>query len=448
MINFQKNKLNKIISVTAGLLVAVSGYYLITSQASAGVTLFSETTIPTVTTDPDTQAVELGVKFRTDIAGTVTGVRYYKSAENKGTHIGSLWANDGTKLASATFTNESTTGWQTVTFANPVAIKPGTTYIASYYAPTGRYAADERFFEGKGIDNGPLHALASGVDGPNSVYKYGTSGFPRDSYNATNYYVDVLFTPNTPDSPQNDTTPPNVSLTAPTNGSTLAGTTAITATASDNVGVTKVEFLVDGAVKGSAQSAPYTYSWDTKTVTNATHTVIARAYDAKGNKKDSATATVTVNNNQQPPVSETQTLTFTASQDASIRASAPNTNYGSNSSVVAATGPDRHYLLRFDVSGLAGKTVKGAKLRMYVNDSSTNGGYLHPTSTEACKAWNERQVTWNTAPEELPAHVGSFGAVTAGKYVEVTLTNDVIKGDEPICFRGDNEISNLAGHNW
>ncbi|MFB1479704.1 M20/M25/M40 family metallo-hydrolase [Corallococcus sp. RDP092CA] len=93
-----------------------------------------------------------------------------------------------------------------------------------------------------------------------------------------------------------DTTPPTVSLTAPASGATVTGTTAITATASDNVGVSKVEFLVDGAVKGTVVSSPYSYAWDSRTVANGGHTVAAKAYDGSGNTATTTARTVTVSN--------------------------------------------------------------------------------------------------------------------------------------------------------
>ena len=65
----------------------------------------------------DSTSVELGMKFTADSSGTVTGVRFYKSAANTGTHTGSLWSATGTRLAQVTFTNESASGWQTATFA-------------------------------------------------------------------------------------------------------------------------------------------------------------------------------------------------------------------------------------------------------------------------------------------------------------------------------------------
>ncbi|RKH58857.1 M20/M25/M40 family metallo-hydrolase [Corallococcus aberystwythensis] len=93
-----------------------------------------------------------------------------------------------------------------------------------------------------------------------------------------------------------DTTPPTVALTAPASGATVNGTTNITATASDNVGVSKVEFLVDGAVKGTSFSSPYSFAWDSRTVANGSHTVAAKAHDSAGNNTSTTARTVTVAN--------------------------------------------------------------------------------------------------------------------------------------------------------
>jgi hypothetical protein len=79
----------------------------------------------------DPAAVELGVKFKSDVAGTVSGIRFYKSTQNTGTHKGTLWSSTGTKLATANFTNETASGWQTVTFTSPVSVTANTTYVAS-----------------------------------------------------------------------------------------------------------------------------------------------------------------------------------------------------------------------------------------------------------------------------------------------------------------------------
>jgi hypothetical protein len=93
-----------------------------------------------------------------------------------------------------------------------------------------------------------------------------------------------------------DTTPPTTSITAPANGATVSGTVSVTASASDNVGVTKVEFYLDGALKTTDTASPYSWSWDTTTAANGSHSLVSKAYDAAGNVGTSSTVTVTVSN--------------------------------------------------------------------------------------------------------------------------------------------------------
>jgi len=85
-----------------------------------------------------------------------------------------------------------------VNFSSPVAVTAGTTYVASYYAPVGHYSFDSEFFGTTGVNNPPLDAVANSVS-PNGVYSYGsTSAFPASSFNATNYWVDVVFNTTAP----------------------------------------------------------------------------------------------------------------------------------------------------------------------------------------------------------------------------------------------------------
>jgi hypothetical protein len=132
--------------------------------------------------------VELGVRFSSSVSGFVTGVRFYKGgSSNGGTHTGSLWSAAGSLLATATFTGETTSGWQTVTFSSPVAITAGTTYLASYLAPNGNYAGDGGYFASPKV-SAPLTATGS-------TYRYGSGGVaPASTWNNSNYWVDVVFT--------------------------------------------------------------------------------------------------------------------------------------------------------------------------------------------------------------------------------------------------------------
>ena len=97
--------------------------------------------------------------------------------------------------------------------------------------------------------------------------------------------------------PGADTTPPTTSVTAPANGATVSGTVSVTATASDNVGVTQMQLLIDGSVAASNTNATsLSFSWDTTKVANGSHTIVSKAFDAAGNVGTSSTVTVTVSN--------------------------------------------------------------------------------------------------------------------------------------------------------
>jgi hypothetical protein len=167
-----------------------------TTAASSSYSIWSGTTVPGLADVGPDDPVELGVKFRADSSGHITGVRFYKASGNTGSHVANLWTSTGTLLSTATFTNESTFGWQQVNFATPVAVTANTVYVASYHTNVGHYSSDMNYFASKGVDAPPLHALANGVSGLNGIFAYGsTSSFPNQGWNASNYWVDVVFQP-------------------------------------------------------------------------------------------------------------------------------------------------------------------------------------------------------------------------------------------------------------
>jgi hypothetical protein len=136
--------------------------------------------------------VELGVKFQASTAGQIVGFRFYKGPQNTGTHVGNLWTAQGTVLASATFTNETASGWQQVALSNPVTITAGTTYIVSYHT-NGFYSDNINYFVNP-YTNGVLTAPTSSTSGGNGVYRYGSSSsFPTSTYYGSNYWIDVVF---------------------------------------------------------------------------------------------------------------------------------------------------------------------------------------------------------------------------------------------------------------
>ncbi len=159
----------------------------------------------------DGNPMELGLKFRSDAAGSITGVRFFKWSRDTGTHTGSLWMSTGQLLATGTFTNETGSGWQTLTFSSPVPITANTTYVASYHTPAAMAAISFGAFQSAGVDNAPLHALRSGVDGPNGVFAYSSGGtFPSNGSNGDNYWVDVVFSSSGGQPPPPPATPASV----------------------------------------------------------------------------------------------------------------------------------------------------------------------------------------------------------------------------------------------
>jgi hypothetical protein len=223
-------------------------------------TIWDNSATPAVSSAADASAVEVGVKFRSDLAGYITGLRFYKGPGNTGTHAGHLWTSTGTLLATATFSGETATGWQEVALASPVAVAANTTYVASYYAPAGGYAVSGAYFATAAADHAPLHGLQNGTDGPNGLYLYGSDTFPTQSYNASNYWVDVVFS-TTASGP-----PTVVAQTPAPNASGVAAGTKVTAVFSTSVQASSITFTLRDAA-GNLANASVSYDDSSRTAT-------------------------------------------------------------------------------------------------------------------------------------------------------------------------------------
>ena len=185
---------SNVVSAQGASLAALTWQFTTSNPSSPQLTLFGSL-LPAVPSETgDTSSIELGTAFSVSAEGSATGVRFYKGAGNTGTHVGSLWNDAGEKLAQVTFAGETPTGWQTASFSAPVALTPGQKYVVSYLAPNGNYAHTGAFFAEPWI-NGVLTA-----SGPNNgLYSYGAGGSkPTNSWNATNYFVDIVFAPASP----------------------------------------------------------------------------------------------------------------------------------------------------------------------------------------------------------------------------------------------------------
>ena len=221
-----------------------------------GSSIWSSSASPQNANENDNQPVEVGVRFSSDVDGYVTGLKFYKGSGNTGTHVGHLWDSAGNLLATATFTGETATGWQQVNFSTPVAITAGTTYVASYLAPNGHYADDQNYFTSQ-YNSGSLHVPANG-----GVYAYGGTGsFPTQVWNASNYWVDVVF------STQSQNATPTTAAAGP--NATIWANTSVPTVASENdsssvqVGV-KFSSDVNGYITGLRFYKAMRQYWDAR----------------------------------------------------------------------------------------------------------------------------------------------------------------------------------------
>jgi len=146
-----------------------------------------------------------------------------------------------------------------------------------------------------------------------------------------------------------DTTPPTISVTGPAGGTIVTGVVPATATASDDVGVAGVLFLLDGAPLGSEDlSAPFSIDWNTALNANGPHTLSARARDARGNLTTSAGIAVTLANAGPPGLGLAYSL-----DEGSGTVTHDSSGNGNRGTIVAATwaAGNTGSALSFDGSG-------------------------------------------------------------------------------------------------
>lgn len=130
-------------------------------------------------------------------------------------------------------------------------------------------------------------------NGNRSIYAY--------AYDARYNSATVWNIVNVNNAPLADTTVPTATITNPLNGATVTGTVNITADATDNVGVTKVEFFVDGTLKTTDTAAPYGFGWDSSTVGNGNHSLAVKVYDGAGNIGSESIGIAVANADITPP---------------------------------------------------------------------------------------------------------------------------------------------------
>lgn len=188
-----------------------------------------------------------------------------------------------------------------------------------------------------------------------------------------------------------DTTAPTVAVSSPANGATVAGTVSMAATASDSVGVSKVEFYVNNVLKGSDTTSPYAYSWDTTSAANGSYSLTAKAYDAAGNVGQSSSVTVSVNNVTTPPAGSSTAIfgnAFGANFPNTVEDTFLNINNDVNATGVSLSTytwptatPANAVLMKWDVSALpANAEIQSATLYLYLTEGGGDNAYEIPVS--------------------------------------------------------------------
>src|SRR5258708_30625830 len=206
MTNFLRH-VGALISLGLGLVLACS------ANAAAQQTIWSGRSVPATVDSGSSGPVELGVSLKADTSGTVTAIRFYKSAANTGLHVGHLWSRTGALLATVTFTGETSSGWQQANFSTPVAITANTVYVASYQTTIGHWSVNWNYFATSGVNNPPLPALHNGNGTPDGVYA-SPGVFPRSTYLSANFWVDVVFNSAPAVAPSITTQPASQTVTA------------------------------------------------------------------------------------------------------------------------------------------------------------------------------------------------------------------------------------------
>ena len=413
--------------------------------ANASSTIWPTSIVPGVVDSGPDNAVQLGVKFRSDVAGTIRGIRFYKSAGNTGTHVASLWSSTGTRLATATFTNETASGWQEVSFATPVAISANTVYVASYHTTTGHYSLNSNYFSA-GVDNPPLHALASAGSGGNGVYRYGnnSAAFPNKTSNAANYWVDVSFAPGsaptlnsiavTPGNPSINTgaTQQFTATGSYSDGSTQNLTSQVTWTSSDSSvatiisgglasGVSAGTTTITAAMPGVsgfttlAVQAPQAPTLNSITVTPANPTIIAGA-------TQQFTATGTYSNGSTQNITSQATWTSSSTAVATINASGLATGVSAGSATITAA--------LSGVTGSASLTVQSPPTLSSISVTPANptintGATQQFTATGTYSNGSTQnitsQVTW-TSSSTAVATINASGLATGASAGSTMIT--------------------------
>ena len=189
----------------------------------------------------------------------------------------------------------------------------------------------------------------------------------------------------------------------------------------DDVGVDHYTVIRDGVAVGTTSGTSY---FDTSLTPGSTYSYAVRPRIWPGTSRRHPTR------RPRPPRPGSE-LSFAPTADATIRAGAPTTNYGTSSSLSVDSSPSEHTLMKFAVTGIGARTVATAKLRLFNVGTSDTGGVFSATSDAS---WTETGVTWDNAPAAVGPPVASLGAVGTNTWFEVDLSS-LVRSDGVYSLR-------------
>ena len=195
-----------------GLAIGTNYFYRVRATNAAGdsaysneasattlTTLWPDTAIPAIPDQLDgVPSTEVGVRFKSDRAGWIKGTTFLQGCHQHRRPYGSPLDEYWDLTCNSDLHERNGLRLATAKLSTPIAITAGTPYVASYYSQSQPFLVRFGYFV-QGHDQPPLHALADGVAGPNGLWHDSASAFPTDSYNATNFWVDVVFSDDAPE---------------------------------------------------------------------------------------------------------------------------------------------------------------------------------------------------------------------------------------------------------
>ncbi len=236
-----------------------------------------------------------------------------------------------------------------------------------------------------------------------------------------------------------DATPPSVPQGLSATALGASSVKLAWSASTDNVAVTGYRLLRDGALLTTVAASALSYV-DNSVSASSSYSYTVQAVDAAGNAS-AQSAAATVSTPAGGGGGGGTTLTFKATDDATIDSTNPSLNLGSTSRLTADGSPVNDFLVKFAVTGSAGCTITHASLQLTVgtstNNNSVKGGNFYGADSTA---WSEGTVSWASAPAVLGSALASLGAVTLGETITVDVSQ-VVTGDGSYSFR----VSNVSG---